>query len=223
MKNKLMLALFTMFTLFTVSLASAQQIGEGVSDSIKPLLQMGVWGIVIMVAFFIILIIGGVIGWVQYQKKKWYLLVPLKMPRDGGKTINAEIAKGYWDSRKATLWVKRKGMFGAKFFVEIDDIRKYLQGNETIELLGSGVSWKPILPESYITVIDSDTGQEANIMKYSMDFTRDKAWAIRAEREYTNTFSLSDTFNKLKDYIGWGIVIGIVILSEVVRIAYVGG
>jgi len=96
-------------------------------------------------------------------------------------------------------------------------------GNETVELEGSGVIWKPILFQSYLEVIDEATGQEASVMKYSMDFTKDKAWALRAEREYINTFSLSDVFSKLKDYIGWGLVIGIVILAEVVRVAYVGG
>lgn len=192
---------------------------EGMMESVKT---FGVWGIVIGIALVIVLIIGGIIGWWQWQKKKWYLIVPLKMPREGGRTLNTEIAKGFWDARKATLWVKRSGMFGQKFPVQMDDIRKYLHGNETIELIGSGVMWKPILFESYLTVIDSDTKQEAAIMSYSMDFTKDKAWALRAEREYINTFSLSDVFNKLKDYIGWGLVIAIVILAEVVRVAYVG-
>lgn len=182
----------------------------------------GIWGLIIAIAGFLLLIIVGVFVWWKWQKGKWYLEVILKMPRENGRTITSELAKGYWDARKATLWVKRKGMLGSKFFVKLDDIRKYLQ-RELIELEGSGVVWKPILFESYLTVVDDETGQEASIMKYSMDFTKDKAWAIRAEREYTETFSLSDIFNKLKDYIGWGLVIAIVILSEVVRIAYVGG
>jgi len=200
-----------------IPLASAQ---INFQEALAPLVKYGVWGIVIAVAFFIFIIIGAVVGFIQWKKKKWYLTVTLKMPREGGRTINTEIAKGYWDARKATLWVKRKGLFGQKFFVKLDDIRKYLHGNETIELIGSGVIWKPILFESYLTVVDSNTGQEASIMKYSMDFTKDKAWALRSEREYIHTFSLSDVFNKLKDYIGWGIVIGIVIIAEVVRVAY---
>ena len=187
-----------------------------------PITKYGSLGIVIMIVLAIFVIIAAAIGIWRYQKNKWYLTVGLKMPRDGGRTLNGEIAKGYWDARKATLWVKRKGLFGSKFFIEMDDIRKYLQGVDFIECLGSGVNWKPILPESYLTVIDEDTHKEANVMKYSMNFTRDKPWAIRAEREYTETFSLSDVFNKLKDYIGWGLVIGIVILAEVVRVAYLG-
>lgn len=184
--------------------------------------KYGIWFFVGVIGFFLFVIIGTAIGFLVWQKRKWYLTVILKMPREGGRTINTEIAKGYWNARRATLWIKRKGLFGQKFFVELDDIRKYLQGNETVELEGSGVSWKPILFESYLNVIDDETGQEASIMKYSMNFTKDKAWAIRAEREYTETFSLSDVFNKLKDYIGWGLVIAIVILAEVVRVAYLG-
>jgi hypothetical protein len=189
-------------------------------SAIQPLIQYGLWGIVIGAVLLIFLLIAGGVGWWKWYQRKWYLSVPLKMPRDNGRTITSEIAKGYWDSRQATLWVKREGLFGQKFFVKMDDIRKYMQGNQIIELLGSGVTWKPILPESYLEVIDDATGQKANIMSYSMDFTQDKAWAIRAEREYTETFSLSDVFNKLKDYIGWGLVIGIVILAEVVKTAY---
>jgi len=188
----------------------------------QPVVQYGVWGLIAVAAIFCVIVIAVILGIMRYQKNKWYLTAILKMPRDDGRTINTELAKAYWSPRNATLWVKRKGMFGSKFFVELDDIRKYLQGSENIELLGSGVSWKPIIPESYLEVIDEKTGKQAYVMNYKMDFTRDKAWAIRAEREYTETFSLSDVFNKLKDYIGWGLVIGIVILAEVVRIAYVG-
>lgn len=192
------------------------------NEALQTVTKYGFWGVVIVICLILFIIIAGGLGIWQYKRKKWYLEVPLKMPRDGGRTINSEIAKGFWDARKATLWVKRKGLFGQKFFVKLDDAREYLQGGEVIELLGSGVNWKPILPESYLTVINKETGQEASIMKYSMDFTKDKAWALRSEREYLNTFSVSDVFNKLKDYIGWGLVIGIVILAEVVRVAYVG-
>lgn len=190
---------------------------------IQPIIKYGIWGIVVAAILGILFVIAISVGVWKWYQRKWYLTVILKMPRDGGKTINCELAKGYWDSRKATLWVKRSGLFGSKFFVELADIRDFLQGNETIELLGSGVTWKPILYQSYLTVINSETKKEALVMSYLMDFTKDKAWAIKAEREYTETFSVSDIFNKLKDYIGWGLVIGIVILSEVVRIAYVGG
>lgn len=195
-------------------------------DSFKaawaPIAKYGMWGIVGVSIFGLFCIIAVAVGIWRWRKSKWYLNVYLKMPRDGGRTILAELAKGYWDARKATLWVKRGGVFGAKFFVKLDDIREYLQGEGTIELLGSGVNWKPILPQSYLEVVDSKTGQKAAIMTYAMDFTQDKAWAIKAEREYVETFSLSDVFNKLKDYIGWGLVIAIVILAEVVRVAYVG-
>lgn len=207
------------FFIFLIPMVSAE---VNFAETIKPLLNLGIWGIAIAIILFVILVIGGSVIWWQWQRKKWYLQVLLKMPREGGRTINSEVAKGFWDARKATLWVKRKGAFGKKFFVQLDDIRKYLHGNETVELMGSGIIWKPILFESYLNIIDSNTGQEANIMTYSMDFTKDKAWAISAERDYTSTFSLSDVFNKLKDYIGWGLVIAIVILAEVVRVAYVG-
>ena len=221
MKSKFLI----LFGLFLLPLISAQEEGAlgGFNQAFESIKSYGIWAVVIGIALLIFLIIAVVIGVWQWQKRKWYLKVILKSPREGGRTINCEVARGYWDSRKATLWIKREGLFGDKFFVKLDDIRKYLQGNETIELEGSGVIWKPILFESYLNVIDSETGQEASVMKYSMDFTKDKAWAIRSEREYINAFSLSDIFSKLKDYIGWGLVIGIVILSEVVRVAYVGG
>lgn len=190
------------------------------NSSFETLKSWGIWGVVIGAGILFFMLLAAGIGFWQYNKKKWYLEVPLKMPRDGGRIINHETAKGYWNARKATLWVKRKGLFGSKFFVKLDDARNYLQGEDVIELIGSGVNWKPILPESYLNVINPETGQEAAIMTYSMDFTKDKAWALRSEREYINTFSLSNAFEKLKDYIGWGLVIGIVILAEVVRVAY---
>jgi hypothetical protein len=194
-----------------------------IGNAVQPLLQYGIWGFVIIAVGLLLLIIAGGIGFWQWNKKKWYLIVPLKMPRDDGRTINHETAKGFWDSRKATLWVKRKGLFGQKFFVKLDNAARYLQGNEVIELAGSGVNWKPILPQSYLTYIDEKTGQEASVMNYEMDFTQDKAWALQAEREYSNTFSVSDAFNKLKDYIGWGLVIVVVIMAEVIRTIYIAG
>lgn len=194
----------------------------GFANTFSSLAKYGLWGIIGFLLVIVFIIIVGAISIWQWQRKKWYLTVVLKMPRDGNKTIVTEVAKGSWNARKATLWVKRKGLTGSKFFVQLDDIRSYLQGNETIELIGSGINWKPILFQSYFDVIDEETGKEASIMKYAMNFNKDKAWALRAEREYINTFSVSDMFNKLKDYIGWGIVIFIVILAEVVRVAYVG-
>ncbi len=188
-----------------------------------PIAQYGIWGLVGVAILFFFVLIAGAFGIWKYQKNKWYLTVGLKMPRDGSKTIVAEMARGLWYPRKATMWVKRKGLFGSKFFVKMDDISKYLQGSDFIELIGSGIDWKPILYQSYTTMVNEETGQEASIMKYRMNFAKDKAWAIAAEREFIDTFSLSDVFNKLKDYIGWGLVIGIVILAEVVRVAYVGG
>ena len=209
--------------MFLLPVVSAQDSGIEFENALSVVTKYGIWGFVIFGAFIFFLVLGGAIAIWQWKRKKWYLSVSLKMPRDGGRTINSEIAKGYWDAREATLWVKRQGMFGQKFHVKLDDAREYLQGGEVIELLGSGVNWKPILPQSYLTVINDKTGQEASVMKYSMDFTQDKHWAISSERSLVNTFSLSDVFSKLKDYIGWGLVIAIVILAEVVRVAYVEG
>lgn len=177
----------------------------------------GIWGIIIAASFFIIVLVGGGIWLVKHNKKKWYLQVKLKMPRNDGRTIIHEEAKGYWDARAATLWVKRFGVFGSKFFVKLDDIRKYLQGEGTIELIGSGVDFKPVLPVSYLEVIDEDTGQKAFILDYKMDFTNDKAWAIEAERRYTKAFSVSDLLEKFQMWIGIGITAAIVIMAEVIK------
>jgi len=176
--------------------------------------KMGMLTLIIGGGLIILFLIGGVIWFKRYQKKKWFLKVILKMPRNNGKTINTEIAKGYWDARKATLWVRRENK--KKFFVKLDDIRKYLQGNEVIELEGSGVDWKPILFESYLELIDEKTGQKASIMNYSMDFSTDSNWAIASEREFINTFSLSDAIQKFGQYIAMGIMVAIVILAEVI-------
>lgn len=210
--NKKRIGLLILFSMPLVSAAapSTSSLGSAVSSITK----YGFWGVAALIGFILLVIIVAGVGYWQWQKKKWYLSVPLKMPRDNGRTVVSEIAKGNWDARKATLWVKRKGLWGAKFPLKLDDVRNYLQGAEVIELIGSGVNWKPILPESYLTVINEETGQEASIMKYTMDFTQDKHWAIQAERSLINTFSLSDFFSKIKDYIGWGMVIGITILAQ---------
>ncbi|MEX0597876.1 MAG: hypothetical protein WD512_15400, partial [Candidatus Paceibacterota bacterium] len=100
-----------LLSIFLLNLASAQTdtASNTFNTAWQSITKYGFWGIVIFVA---IVIFGGIavsIGIWKWQKRKWYLKVILKMPREGGRTINCEIAKGYWDSRQATLWVKREG------------------------------------------------------------------------------------------------------------------
>lgn len=200
--------LWIIICLVSFPFVSAQDFSQ-IGETFKSL---GIWTLLIILGIVVVVgIVGSILIW-QYMKKKWYLNVEFKMIRADNKAIIGEWGKGYYETKKGILWVKRKKM--RKEYVKAKDMGIYLQGSNTVTVIGNTGNWKLVIPDSYLEVIDDVTGEEASVMKIRTDMKEDKPWAVQTERMLEDAFSIATFWNVVKDYIGWGVVIFIVIVSE---------
>lgn len=161
------------------------------NESIAKLVSTTIWGLIVMVILGIILGIG---IW-YYKRRKWNLIVGVKMPRGSVLTIS-EIAKGHYDVGAGIVDIKRKGVksVGMKPF----DVRKYLQGNKYLEVVMiSPNDFIPVHPKSYEKVVEIITDKEGKeteteyfVTKIETDLLKRKTWKNYMERSAKNRFTL---------------------------------
>lgn len=154
------------------------------NQAIAKLVSFTIWGGVVLV------VLGVVIGlgvWF-YKRKKWNLVVGVKMPRGKVFTLS-EIAKGHYDANAGIVDIKRKGVksVGMKPF----DVREYLQGERYLEVLMlSPTDYVPIHPKSYEIVSDKNNKKHV-VADIETDLLKRKTWKNYMERAAKNRFTLS--------------------------------
>lgn len=139
------------------------------------------------------------------KKKKWFIKVEFKIPRSDGKIINAEWGKGSYDANKGVVLVKRnkKKAVPMKPF----DVKRFLQGSDVLTVVQVGIEdYRPVLQESYLDMVDDQTGEEAAIMKARIDTSESKSWKQSFEREAKNAYSIQSLLQQYASYIGFGIL-----------------
>jgi len=169
----------------------------------------------------IIGLIGGFFYWLYRRKKKWFIKVNVKLPR-GLKwikeketiddtnpaltgIINAENALGTYDSKLGIVLIKRnkKKPVPMKPF----DVKRYLQGGNILDVVQVGIEdYRPVLPESYIEMVDEQTGEENVLIKMKIDTSESKAWRDGYERTRKNTYSIMSLLHTYAPFIGFGIL-----------------
>lgn len=120
-------------------------------SSIIP--SKGITGLVILliVIGMVVLLIVGLIGFVAWNRKRWYLKVEIKLPRSDGKIINSEWGKGFFSAKQGVVYIKRPGIFSKKIPLKIFDPKRYLQGTDTITVIQlSPIDYRPVLPKSFL-------------------------------------------------------------------------
>jgi len=181
----------------------------------------GIVNLIILMAIGIT-VLGSIVGGIYFAysaKKKWYLKVEVKIPRglkyiEDGQTIddpklqgiiNGEWAKGTYDAKLGVVYIKRhkKKPVPMKPF----DVKRYLQGSDILSVVQVGIEdYRPILPESYIEMVDEKTGEQAALLIAKIDTSQSKSWRSSFERSNKEAFSLSSLFDQYKDFIGFGIL-----------------
>lgn len=171
-----------------------------------------------------IVILGSIAGfffWLYKRKKKWFITVNVKLPRGlkwikQGETIddsnpqltgiiNGETAKGTYDPKLGVVLIKRhkKKPVPMKPF----DIKRYLQGTNILDVVQVGLEdYRPVLPESYIEMIDEQTGEESALINIKIDTSESKAWREGYERTRKNTYSIMSLLHTYAPFIGFGIL-----------------
>ena len=163
------------------------------------------WGLIILAGIIVVGIFGVVVWW-GMKRKKWNLIVEIKMPRSDGQLILRERAKGYYDAKAGIVDIKRKKLkaVGMKPF----DVKKYLQGNKYLEVIQiSPTEYIPILSKSYETVevkeqVKGKNGKmEEQLVKYAImdieaNIEKRKTWKNYMERSAKDRFTIVGFLDK---------------------------
>jgi len=185
----------------------------------------GAFGIIIYVLLLAIpglVLIGGVF-WFFYSKKQYNLKVEVKIPRGletlkEGETLDgdgelkiygiiaAEWAKGAFIAKRGVVYIKRKGI--KKIPMKPFDVKRYIQGGNILTVIQVGAEqYIPILPGSFLTMVDDETGEEGALLKTRINSTQDRAWSGQFEREAKATYSIIGLLREYAQFIGIGLIL----------------
>lgn len=172
------------------------------------------WAIGIIVGF--IVIGGGLI--LFFASKRWNLRVEFKLTRSDGRLINAEWGKGYYDSKKGVVFLKRPtmGKFSKGLPIKIFDIRRYIQGENIITVIQVGPEdFRPVLNDSWtehvVEKVDDKTGEvtqvKESVMNIKIDSGLNKAWKSSWDAAAKKAYSIVNMLREFQTPIAIGIVI----------------
>jgi len=176
--------------------------------------------VMVIIFLFVTLVILGIIFWVFYFRRKWNLKVEFKIPRaikdlrgqgeleecPVGGIVNSEWGKGAFNVKRGVCWVKRKGRRASA--ISPFDIGKFVQGNNTLTVVQvSADKYIPVLPESYLNLIDDTTGERAILLEIRANTTESRAWRTSFERESKATYSIINLLAQYATYFGIGIIL----------------
>lgn len=174
-----------------------------------------IWYIALGIGILIFLI---VIFAILYFKKRWNLDVEFKLTRNDGRITNAEWGKGYYDSKKGVVFVRRPtmGKFSKGIAIKIFDIRRYLQGDSIVTVLQVGPEdFRPVLNDSWTshvqTYTDDKTGEvqevKESILNIKVDSGLNKAWKSSWDSAAKHAYSIQSFLSQFQTPIAIGIVI----------------
>ena len=162
------------------------------------------------------LVIIGFVGLMIWNKKRWNLKVEIKLPRSDGKIINGEWGKGFFNSKRGVVYIKRPGLIQPKIPLKIFDPKRYIQGTDLITVIQlSPTDYRPVLPKSFLECdvihIDDKTGEETIVHEAVMDIECDtgasKAWQTAFEAASKKAYSLQSFFTQFQTPIAIAIVL----------------
>lgn len=157
----------------------------------------------------------GLAGYLYFNKRRWSLKIEIKLPRSDGNIIQSEWGKGYYDAKRGVVYIKRKKLY-KKIPLKIFDIRKYLQGSDTLTVIQlSPEDYRPVLPKSFleheVEYVNSETGEsefiKESVMSIEVDYGNNKAWKVAFEEASKQAYSLSTFFTQFQTPISVAIVL----------------
>ena len=164
---------------------------------------LGIW---VFVGLGVLGICGWTIYWLAYKRKNWNLDVEFKIPRSDRKLVTAEWGKGFYNSKRGVVFVKRKKKKAVA--MKPFDITKYLQGERILTVVQiTPELFIPVLPQSFLEMEDDKTGEEASLAQLKADFSDSKSWRYQFERASKDAYTIRSILRDYMPYIGLGIVI----------------
>ncbi len=208
-------------------------VGE-VVESVGPAASTVMWTVIwISIVIFVLIGIGLLIWW-GVKRKKWNLKVEIKLTRSDGKITNAEWGKGFYDSRRGVVMIKRPYKGSRPIPMKIFDVRKYMQGSDLITVIQAGPEdYRPVLNESWTehdVKYDDETkpkkdkdgnpmvDEEGNpiyettlvkesILNIQTDTGKNKAWRVAWEEAAKNAYTIRSFLKQYQAPISIGIVV----------------
>ena len=175
-------------------------------------------------------IILGIIWYFFKQKKHWNIKVEFRLPRNVQKrvdengnekiigTIKKEWGKGFYDGKKGIVYIKRNKI--AAVPMKPFNVKEFLSENNILTVLQVGIEdYRPVLEDSYLEVVDYDTGEEGALIKAKIDTSESKTWKNSYERERKATYTITGWLQEHGQLIGFGFIL----LSVFVGFAIVYG
>lgn len=214
-------------------MASFGEVIETVGAGGKGAVFVMVWVLLIFLAVF--LVVGGIWIW-WYKKKKWNLDVEIKLTRSDGKITQGEWGKGFYDSKKGVVFIKRPGMgvFKKPYPIKIFDVRRYMQGSNLITVIQVGPedfrpvlnsSWNemevdyedtenPLMDEEGNPMLDDDGNimyktvtVKESILNIKTETGLNKAWKAAWEEAAKNAYTIQSLLRQYSAPISIGIVV----------------
>jgi hypothetical protein len=159
-----------------------------------------------VIGIIILSMCAGIIYFLVYKKLKYNLRVEVKIPRSDGALLTAEWAKGSYNIKRGTVYIKRKRM--KPIVMKPFNTRQYLQGEDILTVVQVSPSvYIPVMPKTYLHLIDDKTGKEAAIFKLKADWSSDKVWAVQEERSAKETYTIKNILRDYLPYIGFSMVL----------------
>ena len=182
-------------------------------------------GAAIIIGVLALGIIVGIIWFFIFKRKNWNIKVNFKIPRDVRETgngqitgtINKERGKGYYNPRQGVVYVKRKGKRPVP--MKPFDIKRYLSASSELDVIQVGLEdYRPILDESYLELVDDETGEEAALIKIKTDISGSKSWRNQFERDSKATYSIMSFLQQHGEKLIWGLIIMIILVGQAIVI-----
>lgn len=193
------------------------------NDIAATFLSGGTTMILFIVIGVVAIILICLAAWLLMFRKRWNLKVEFKMVRSDGRITVPEWGKGQYDAKSGIIWLKRKGMRMKKEGVKAMRLDRYLQGQNTITVVGNPGNWRIVIPDSFLEVVDTDTGEEATVITLKTDTREDKSWSTYFERLAGQTFTIQSFMAEYGQFIGWGLILMVVIIANFVGFSMVLG
>lgn len=179
---------------------------------------------VVMIALIVIFVMLAVIGglfFIFWNKKRYNLNVEIKKTRSDGKITTSEWGKGLYSAKRGVVYIKRKKL--KRIPMKIFDIRRYLQGEDTITVIQVGVEdFRPVLNNSwtkhevtYVNEKGQEISQKEAVLNIKVDTGLNKAWKSSFEAAAKKAYSLQSLLNQFQVPIS----IAIVVISVFVGVA----
>lgn len=209
---------------------------SGFVERIVPSFGSGFFDIAIalLLGGLVLAICGGFVWYVLKKKIKWNLKVEFRLPReiqpvydeegniiDIRGSIKKEWGKGYYDSKKGVVFLKRpkKQPVAMKPF----NIKESLSASNILTVIQIGAEdYRPVIEGSYLN-IEEMNGEPAALVRAKVDTSEAKQWKNSYERERKATYSFSDLMAKYGQYLGWGFILFIQFVGFAIVIQRIQG